>query len=267
MLRQSERCGAHYDRSAISGNCRWLRESRAWLAWDASLGGSCDSATQPARPGSSPVASPLGSRHSRSVLQSVTDGAFNLLGERPIGRSSVTSAGVASVMSAGRTWTVVPTAMPRSAFRDACRGSVEAIWDTRAVGPQPHPEQGGVHHDNAHNPPEARLFAAAKVEVLFELSVEERRIRPGISLERIRASVAGLGTRCWRDPDRYCSLLDHGGVEREQPLISEVTRRLFSGDRLSNPKETRRSGRRGCHRERRPRADPRAAGERCLPPG
>jgi hypothetical protein len=50
-------------------------------------------------------------------------------------------------------------------------------------------------------------------------------------------------------------------------VISEVTRRLFSGDRVSNPKETRRSGRRGCHRERRPRADPRAAGERCLPPG
>jgi hypothetical protein len=71
---------------------------------------------------------------------------------------------------------------------------------------------------DADNPPEARLFAAAKVEVELEIAMAERRLRPVASLEQIRASVAGLNSRRWRDPDRYCSLLDHGGIEREQPL-------------------------------------------------
>jgi len=71
----------------------------------------------------------------------------------------------------------------------------------------------------ARNPPEARLYAAARLEALWQLASEERRLRPGISLDLIRASVAGLGTRRWRDPDCYASLLDGpGGVEREVPL-------------------------------------------------
>jgi hypothetical protein len=67
-------------------------------------------------------------------------------------------------------------------------------------------------------PPEARLFAASKVEVEYELAAEERRNRPTIDLDRVRASVAGLDSLTWRDPDRYGSLLEHGGVEREEPL-------------------------------------------------
>jgi hypothetical protein len=34
----------------------------------------------------------------------------------------------------------------------------------------------------------------------------------------VRASVAGLDSVEWRDPDRYGTLLEHDGVEREQPL-------------------------------------------------
>jgi hypothetical protein len=70
-------------------------------------------------------------------------------------------------------------------------------------------------------PPEARLFAANKVEVEYELAAEERRNRPIVDLEKVRATVAGLDSLVWRDPDRYASLLDHGGVEREVPLESE----------------------------------------------
>jgi hypothetical protein len=67
--------------------------------------------------------------------------------------------------------------------------------------------------------PEARMLAAARAEALWEIAAEERRLRPGISLERLRAATAGLGSRIWRDPDRYCSLLDiAGGIEREEPL-------------------------------------------------
>jgi hypothetical protein len=72
---------------------------------------------------------------------------------------------------------------------------------------------------NADNPPEARLFAAAKVEVKLEIAMAERRLRPVASLEQIRANVAGLNSRRWRSPWLYASLLDpNGGVEREEPL-------------------------------------------------
>jgi hypothetical protein len=67
-------------------------------------------------------------------------------------------------------------------------------------------------------PPEARLFAANKVEVEYELAAEERRNRPVVDLDRVRATVAGLDSLVWRDPDRYGSLLEHDAVERERPL-------------------------------------------------
>jgi hypothetical protein len=80
------------------------------------------------------------------------------------------------------------------------------------------PDLLAAYADDADNPPEARLFAAAKVEVELEIATAERRLRPVTTLERLRASTAGLGSQRWRDPTRYCSLLDHGGIEREQPL-------------------------------------------------
>jgi hypothetical protein len=73
----------------------------------------------------------------------------------------------------------------------------------------------------SQQPPEARMFAANKVEVEYELAAEERRNRPIIDLDRVRATVAGLNSRTWRDPDRYASLLDHDGVEREEPLPAD----------------------------------------------
>jgi hypothetical protein len=67
-------------------------------------------------------------------------------------------------------------------------------------------------------PPEARLFAANKVEVEYQLSAEERRNRPIVDLDRIRATVAGLDSIEWRSPVVYGTDLDHGGVPREEPL-------------------------------------------------
>jgi hypothetical protein len=81
------------------------------------------------------------------------------------------------------------------------------------------PEQLLAYANNARNPPEARLLAAAKCQAAFEISTEERRLRPPIDMDRLRASTAGLGSRRWRDPWRFCSLLDAaGGVPREEPL-------------------------------------------------
>jgi hypothetical protein len=67
-------------------------------------------------------------------------------------------------------------------------------------------------------PPEARMFAANKVEVEYQLSAEERRNRPVVDLDRVRASVAGLDSIEWRSPVVYGTDLEHGGVERERPL-------------------------------------------------
>jgi hypothetical protein len=71
---------------------------------------------------------------------------------------------------------------------------------------------------DALQPPEARLFAANKAEVEYQVAAEERRNRPAIDLDRVRATAAGLDSLEWRNPDHYGSLLDHGGIEREQPL-------------------------------------------------
>lgn len=70
-------------------------------------------------------------------------------------------------------------------------------------------------------PPEARLFAAAKCEAVFQIAVGERRERPNVNLEQVRASVAGLNSQYWRDTSRYCSLLDSRSIDqavrREHP--------------------------------------------------
>jgi hypothetical protein len=72
---------------------------------------------------------------------------------------------------------------------------------------------------NPAEPPEARVFSAAKLEAIFEQAVDERRARPSIDLEDVRGRTVGLSTRSWRDPTRYSSLLDlDGGVPRETPL-------------------------------------------------
>lgn len=75
---------------------------------------------------------------------------------------------------------------------------------------------------DSRQPPEARIFAATKVEVEYQVAAEERRNRPIVDLDRVRASVAGLDSIEWRDPRRYASLLDlDGSVLREQPLTDD----------------------------------------------
>jgi hypothetical protein len=74
---------------------------------------------------------------------------------------------------------------------------------------------------NRREPPEARLFAASKVECEYELAAEERRNRPIIDLERVRATVAGLDSVIWRSPWWYGTVLEHGGTAREEPLADE----------------------------------------------
>jgi hypothetical protein len=72
---------------------------------------------------------------------------------------------------------------------------------------------------DTQQPPEARLFAASKLEVEYQVAAEERRNRPIIDLDVVRASVAGLNSVMWRSPWYFASLLDAAaGVPREEPL-------------------------------------------------
>jgi hypothetical protein len=60
------------------------------------------------------------------------------------------------------------------------------------------------------NCPEARLLAASKIEAIWENRAYNREVRPqGITLELLRANIAGLASRKWIDPIYYCSMLDY----------------------------------------------------------
>jgi hypothetical protein len=70
---------------------------------------------------------------------------------------------------------------------------------------------------DAGNPPEARLFAAARCEAAWQLAAEGRASRPAVDLLQVRASVAGLNSAGWMSQTHFCSLLDiaDGAVPRE----------------------------------------------------
>jgi hypothetical protein len=77
------------------------------------------------------------------------------------------------------------------------------------------------------NAPESRLLAAAKIQGIWQLRAERREVRPaGVSLEKVRAVVAGLNSEGWRDRNFFCSMLDirppgrgtFRAVPREVPL-------------------------------------------------
>ena len=70
------------------------------------------------------------------------------------------------------------------------------------------------------NPPEARLFAAARCEAAWQLAAEDRSVRPRVDMVKVRVSVAGLDSLTWINPDRYTTLLDpsDSAPMRETPL-------------------------------------------------
>ena len=80
------------------------------------------------------------------------------------------------------------------------------------------------HAGNVRNPPESRLLALARCRALWELAQEAREPRPIIDMAHVEALVAGCGSRTWRSPTHFCSLLDahdENAVPREEPLTDE----------------------------------------------
>lgn len=65
--------------------------------------------------------------------------------------------------------------------------------------------------------PESWILAAAMVEGMFGVAIDERRARPDVDLEFVRACVAGLDLRRWRSPWVFGSLLDTAAMVPGQP--------------------------------------------------
>lgn len=62
--------------------------------------------------------------------------------------------------------------------------------------------------ETSANPPEARLFAAARLRAAHELAAESRIGRPKMDMTYVAACAAGLESRTWQHPRKYTSLLD-----------------------------------------------------------
>ncbi|MGC1861903.1 MAG: hypothetical protein WA733_12465 [Methylocystis sp.] len=72
---------------------------------------------------------------------------------------------------------------------------------------------------DVRNPPEARMFAAAKCRAAHEMASETRTERPRIDMQLLAARVAGLGSLKRADPSRYASIF-----EAEPPLSHDAPR-------------------------------------------
>lgn len=71
-------------------------------------------------------------------------------------------------------------------------------------------------NDRTH-PPEARLFALARLEALWQLAAESRELRPQVDMTLIRAMTAGLDSLTWMDPSHYSTVLDHA-LPQSRPM-------------------------------------------------
>jgi hypothetical protein len=76
--------------------------------------------------------------------------------------------------------------------------------------------------EDEREPPEARLFAFAKLKAAFEMAVDERRMRPDIDLARAEAFLSALDSEDFRDSHSYGSLFDHDCVRRPARYARQV---------------------------------------------
>jgi hypothetical protein len=93
---------------------------------------------------------------------------------------------------------------------DVVRQAIDSVFDHNDVD-----RLLGIAADPTW-PPEARLLAAAKLEALHQIAVDERKERPPLDLELVRAVVAGLNSQTWRHPHYFASLLDPGPSPGQQ---------------------------------------------------
>jgi hypothetical protein len=100
---------------------------------------------------------------------------------------------------------------PRERIEGIVKPSIDAVIymaDARSLA---------AYAGDVGNPPEARLLAAAKCAALMQLAAERREVRPVIDMERLRATVAGLGSRRWRSPYFFGSTLESRYLRSSDP--------------------------------------------------
>ena len=71
--------------------------------------------------------------------------------------------------------------------------------------------------------PEARLFAGAKLEALYQIATDLREARPQIDLQYVKAVLAGVNSEFWRDSDQYCSMLDYSSYRLELRRLGRLS--------------------------------------------
>lgn len=88
-----------------------------------------------------------------------------------------------------------------------------------------------VYVADVRRPPEARLLAGAMLEALFNLAVQDRRERPSINMDLVRAHTAGLDESSpWRSPWSYGCIADGPDSEgRPIPLTHEELKQSQMG--------------------------------------
>lgn len=105
---------------------------------------------------------------------------------------------------------------PAERIKGVVRPAIDAVFlmtDARALV---------KYAAEASNPPEARLFAAARTEALWQLAAEGRALRPPVDLDYLRAATAGLDSMHWVNPRRHGSLFDRERtVARDVPLTDQ----------------------------------------------
>jgi hypothetical protein len=100
---------------------------------------------------------------------------------------------------------------------DTVKREIDAVYDLKSA------DALYRFAEESSKSPEARLFAAAKVEALFKVAAQDRTARPRIDLLRLRAVVAGLDSLVWVDYTRHGTIGDaSNAVLREIPLNDEM---------------------------------------------
>ena len=95
-----------------------------------------------------------------------------------------------------------------------------AIDDVYAIGAL---DKLYAYCDHDRNPPEARLFAAAKLEAIFESAVDNREARPNIDLLKLRAIVGALNSLKWVSKWKYGSVLSrHEDLEPRERTLTDA---------------------------------------------
>jgi hypothetical protein len=85
---------------------------------------------------------------------------------------------------------------------EVVRGEIDAVFAIVDIG------QLAKWADNWTHSPESRLLASALCEARWHVAAQDRKLRPDVDLDQLRASVIGLDSVEWRDPFHYCSLFD-----------------------------------------------------------